>query len=176
MIEFTEQSIDTNRLLAAVGDPACGAQVLFVGTTRQWTKHQDHGLVETEFLNYEAYQEMALQQLQDLADKAKSRWPIQAVAIVHRLGKVLPIEASVAVAVSSPHRSEAFEAGQWLIDTLKHEVPIWKREHYVQSGAEWIHPTQGSCRCNTDSSTVPTQHSAAALGADENAVSRLPQP
>jgi molybdopterin synthase catalytic subunit len=163
MIELTEQPIDSNRLLEAVSDPNCGGQVLFVGTTRQWTKQVSTApkaeasssnepsveVLETDYLMYEAYQEMALRQMQELASEAQSRWPIKQVAMVHRLGRVDPTEASVGVAVSSPHRSEAFEAAKWLIDELKHEVPIWKQEHYVQNGKEWIHPTSGNCSCDS---------------------------
>ena len=147
MIELSEQPIDPARLLAAVNDPECGGQVLFVGTTRQWTRGGDGQLRETDYLLYESYQEMALGQMHSLAQQAAERWPIKHVAMVHRLGRVDPTDSSVGVAVSSPHRSEAFEAAKWLIDQLKHEVPIWKQEHYVQHGKEWIHPSSGSCSC-----------------------------
>lgn len=163
MIELTDQPIDLTRVLAAVSDPACGAEVLFVGTTRQWTPAADaahsgdalQGL-ETSHLVYDCYHEMALAQLQRLAESAQGQWPVRKLAIVHRLGRVDPTEASVAVAVSCPHRSEAFEAAKWLIDELKHQVPIWKQEHYVQSGAEWIHPTDGNCRCTPSIQPRPT--------------------
>lgn len=151
MIELTEEPIDAAQVLARVNHPECGAEVLFVGTTRQWTQPQDAekaAPIETEHLIYETYREMALTQMERLVSEAKQRWPLREVAMIHRLGKVQPTEASVAVAVSCPHRSEAFEAARWLIDELKHHVPIWKQEHYVQSGAEWIHPSSGSCRCS----------------------------
>lgn len=153
VIELTETPIDTSRVLSLVHDPECGAEVLFVGTTRQWTaKSADHpsnapDRIETSHLIYEAYCEMALTQMHKLEAEARSRWPIRRLAMVHRLGHVAASEASVAIAVSSPHRSEAFEAAGWLIDQLKHQVPIWKQEHYVQHTAEWIHPTAGSCHC-----------------------------
>jgi molybdopterin synthase catalytic subunit len=163
MIELTELPIDVSQILASVQDPECGAEVLFVGTTRQWTAAsalprdavQDtaHDVVpgferlETSHLVYEAYREMALRQMSKLEAEARRRWPIRQVAMVHRLGTVAVGEASVAVAVSTPHRSEAFEAAHWLIDELKHHVPIWKQEHYVQHGATWIHPTAGNCNC-----------------------------
>ena len=150
MIELTDKPIDVSRVLAAVTDPCCGAEVLFVGTTRQWTKspaEQPLAAIETSHLIYECHAELALAEMQRLAEEASQRWPVHKVAVVHRLGRVDPQEASVAVAVSCPHRSEAFEAGKWLIDQLKHTVPIWKQEHYVQSGAEWIHPTTGNCNC-----------------------------
>ena len=155
MIHLTDEAIDLNDVLVHVTAPECGAEVLFVGTTRQFTRQPDSDReLETEFLTYEAYHEMAMHQLERLEAQARQQWPVKRVAIVHRLGKVLPTEASVAVAVSCPHRSEAFASAKWLIDTIKHDVPIWKQEHYVQSGPEWIHPTSGSCRCEPKSSAV----------------------
>ena len=159
MIELTDKTIDTTRLLAAVTDPHCGAEVLFVGTTRQWTQSAEHGKLETDYLSYEAYEEMAVSQIQALGEEACRRWPVQKFAVVHRLGRVEPEEASVAVAVSTPHRSEAFEAAKWLMDSIKHEVPIWKQEHYVQNGSEWIHPSSGSCSCD-HSARVPKSECA----------------
>ncbi len=153
MIELTDNPIDANRVLAMVSDPECGAEVIFVGTTRQWTDWRDDEnspsrRVETSHLVYESYREMALSQMARLEADARRRWPVRQVVMVHRLGHVAASEASVAIAVSSPHRSEAFEAAHWLIDELKHHVPIWKQEHYVQHGPQWIHPTAGNCRCN----------------------------
>ncbi len=160
MIELTEAQIDASAVLAQVADPECGAEVLFVGTTRQWTDPPQNGesdaaspteigpRIETSHLIYESYREMALVQMQRLEAEARSRWPLRKVVMVHRLGHVAATEASVAIAVSSPHRSEAFEAARWLIDELKHHVPIWKQEHYVQQGPQWIHPTAGNCNCS----------------------------
>lgn len=171
MIELTETPLDASAVLALVADPECGAEVLFLGTTRQWTdlpaecgstlridipnsetspvasSTPELRRVETSHLVYESYREMALAQLRRLEDEARARWPLRKVVIVHRLGHVAATEASVAIAVSSPHRSEAFEAARWLIDELKHHVPIWKQEHYVQHGSQWIHPTAGNCSC-----------------------------
>jgi molybdopterin synthase catalytic subunit len=164
MIELTEKPIDLARVMATVARPECGAEVLFVGTTRRWTKREnasgDWEDIETSHLFYEAFSEMAISQMEALAREACTRWPVKALALVHRLGRVDPQEASVAVAVSCPHRSESFEAAKWLIDTIKHDVPIWKQEHYVQSGAEWIHPTSGSCRCDhSTQASEPAFHS-----------------
>lgn len=163
MIELTEDAIDTSRLLAFVSDPECGAEVLFVGTTRQWTdvpaqaSASTRQRTETSHLVYEAYREMALAQMHKLAEQARRRWSVRKIAMVHRLGVVAPTEASVAIAVSCPHRSEAFESARWLIDELKHHVPIWKQEHYVQSGPQWIHPTSGACDCGTEARAQATQ-------------------
>lgn len=159
MVELTDAPIDANAVLAQVADPTCGAEVLFVGTTRQWTdvpQQPENGdasapnltrRIETSHLVYESYRTMAIAQMQQLEAEARRRWPLRRVAMVHRLGQVAASEASVAIAVSSPHRNEAFEAARWLIDELKHHVPIWKQEHYAQHGSQWIHPTQGNCHC-----------------------------
>lgn len=157
-IELTDEPLDVASILATVTHECCGAEVLFVGTTRRWTVADDDPIAEAEadlgvrspetsHLVYECYREMAFAEMQRLADEAVRRWPVRRLAMAHRVGRVDPTEPSVAVAVSCPHRGEAFESARWLIDSLKHEVPIWKREHYVQQGAEWIHPGSGSCRC-----------------------------
>ena len=83
---------------------------------------------------------MAEKELAKLEAEARRRWPLEQCLIVHRLGQVPLGEASVAVAVASPHRREAFEAAEWLIDTLKQQVPIWKQEHWVDGKTEWVHP------------------------------------
>ena len=136
MIELTSEPIDTNSLLEEVTSPAAGAVVLFLGVTRGVTGNR-----ETESLDYECYPEMATKKLRELEAQARQRWPIEGCAIVHRLGHLAVEEASVAVAVSSAHRRPAFEAGQWLIDTLKEVVPIWKKENWADGSTEWVHPT-----------------------------------
>jgi len=134
-VHIINLEIDTQRMLAAVSQTTAGAQLLFVGTTRDIT-----GDRVTQWLDYEAYKPMAVIKLEQLESTAIERWDICAVEIVHRLGKVLPGEASVAIAVSSPHREDAFECGRWLIDTLKQDVPIWKQEHWLDEQPQWIHP------------------------------------
>lgn len=135
MVELTHEPIDALRLLARAQQPQAGAVVLFLGIARQFTAGR-----ETAELRYEAYAEMARSELAALEQQARGRWPLVECAIVHRLGVVPLAEASVAIAVSSPHRAAAFEAGQWLIDSLKQTVPIWKQEHYSDGAAEWVHP------------------------------------
>ena len=83
---------------------------------------------------------MALKKLAELEQEARKRWPIIEVAIVHRVGHLDLGEISVVVAVSCPHRNEAFEACRWLIDTLKQVAPIWKRETWADGSHEWVHP------------------------------------
>ncbi|MCC6509630.1 MAG: molybdenum cofactor biosynthesis protein MoaE [Pirellulaceae bacterium] len=135
MVELTTEPIDTVAMLATVTKPNCGAEVLFVGTTRQWT-----GDVETRYLEYDGYVEMAQKMLESLEADARARWPLVEVVLVHRLGRVDIAQASVAVAVGSAHRDAAFSAARWLIDQIKEHVPIWKCEH-GQSQAQWVHPS-----------------------------------
>ena len=135
MIELTREPINSERLLARVTTPAAGAVVLFLGTVREFTAGR-----QTAALDYDCYPEMAEQKLAELEAEARRRWPLVEVALVHRLGRLELAEASVAVAVSSPHRAAAFDAGRWLIDTLKEVVPIWKRENWADGTTEWVHP------------------------------------
>ena len=135
MIEITHEEIDSNALLRAVESNLAGAVVLFLGTTREMT-----GERRTRSLVYEAYEAMARQKMAELADEAGRRWPLTGCAIVHRLCQLELREASVAIAVSSPHRQDAFEAGKWLIDTLKEVVPIWNQEKWADGTTEWVHP------------------------------------
>jgi len=135
MIELTTKTIETQSILDSLRSEDCGATVLFLGTTRRLT---DARLTET--LTYTAYEEMARQQLSRLRDQALARWSIKRCVLVHRLGEVPVGEASVAVAVASPHRRDAFEAAQWLIDTLKQVVPVWKKEHWKDQAPQWVHP------------------------------------
>jgi len=135
MVELVRKPIDVTKLLADVGSTQAGAVVLFLGTTREFT-----GGKQTVTLDYEAYDAMATKKLTELENTAREKWSLVECGIVHRLGNVPLGEASVAIAVSSAHRATAFEAGRWLIDTLKVEVPIWKKEHWSDGTQEWVHP------------------------------------
>jgi molybdopterin synthase catalytic subunit len=135
MISIVEKPIDSAAVLASVSDPDCGANVLFVGTTRRMT-----GQRETTRLEYECYRAMAVTKMEALATQASEKWPVARTSIVHRVGVVDIGEASIAVAVSSAHRSAAFEAATWLLERLKQEVPVWKREIWADGQEEWIHP------------------------------------
>lgn len=111
---------------------AAGAHVVFTGAVRNHSKgsHVTH-------LIYEAYEPMAIKQMQAIADSALSRWPLHRVCVHHRVGELHIGDVAVVVAVSASHRAEAFAACAWIIDELKREVPIWKRE-FTADGAEWI--------------------------------------
>lgn len=135
LVELTEAPIDTSALLSFVNTPASGAVVLFLGTVRELTAGR-----RTVALDYDAYPEMALAKMHELARETCARWPVRRVALVHRLGHLELGDASVAVAVSCPHRQEAFEAGKHLIDELKVRVPVWKKENWDDGSTEWVHP------------------------------------
>jgi molybdopterin synthase catalytic subunit len=130
MVRLTRRPIDLAALGAAA--PGDGALCLFVGVVRN-----ENGGRGVLCLEYEAYEEMALPLMEEIAVEAGRRWPVSDVRIVHRLGRLEIGEASVAVAVASPHRGEAFEACRYAIDTLKATVPIWKKEFYAD-GAIWL--------------------------------------
>lgn len=143
MIALTNDPIDVSALLSRVASTQAGGAVLFLGTTREWTGDKDKGGRQTLWLDYECYPEMAEKKMAEIEAKARARWPLIETAIVHRLGRVDLGEASVGIAVSSPHRRAAFEACEWLIDTLKQVVPIWKQEHWADGTSEWVHPGAG---------------------------------
>jgi molybdopterin synthase catalytic subunit len=135
MIWLTSDPIDYAELTESVRSTASGAVVLFLGTVREMT-----GGRRTVALDYDAYGSMAEVKLKELEAEARRKWPIDKIAIVHRTGHLELGEVSVAVAVSCPHRHDAFEAARFLIDTLKATVPIWKKENWSDGTSEWIHP------------------------------------
>ena len=135
MIQLVHEPIDTNDVLRSVASHEAGAVVLFLGVTREFTAGR-----QTSSLDYECYPEMAERKLAELESDARRRWSLVNCTIVHRLGHLKLGEASVAVAISAPHRADAFHAAQWLIDTLKEVVPIWKKENWADGTAEWVHP------------------------------------
>ena len=135
MIEITHNPIDHAAITDRVRSDQAGAVCSFLGTVREMT-----GDRQTVALDYEAYPEMALKTMADLEREARDRWPILGLALVHRVGHLDLGEISVVVAVSCPHRHQAFDACRWLIDTLKESVPIWKKEVWADGSEEWVHP------------------------------------
>lgn len=128
--------IDLAAVHAFLADPAAGGEVVFTGTVR----NTNQGRVVSA-LEFEAYPEMAVAQLEKIAAEMHARWPLRKVVMLHRLGKLPLGEVVVVVGVSAGHRAEAFEAARHGIDTLKRDVPIWKREHF-EGGEVWVtnHP------------------------------------
>ena len=122
MVQLTHASIDYTALTESVRSSAAGAVVLFLGTVREMTDGR-----QTMALDYEAFSQMAEVKLEELLVEARSKWPIVDAAIAHRLGRLELGDVSVAVAVSTPHREQAFEAGKYLIDRLKEVVPFGKK-------------------------------------------------
>ncbi len=132
MISITEKPIDVNKLLDYVSDQSSGASVFFTGTVRD---HNEQDKVSK--LHYEAYQEMAEKILQEIENEIHAKWNINKFIAIHRTGTLKVGEVSVAVAVSSEHRKEAFEACKFGIDSIKEKAPIWKKE-FTESGTEWL--------------------------------------
>ena len=137
MAELTRARIELAPLVAAATRPECGAVNIFLGTTRD--HHAGRRVLRLE---YEAYDRMALAALAELERTACERFALAHCVVVHRLGEVPAGEASVAVVVSSAHRTAAFDASRWLMDELKRTVPILKKEYFASGDAEWVsgHP------------------------------------
>ncbi len=129
--------IDEQALRDAVADPAAGAVISFVGTVRDHT-----GERRVEYLEYEAYPEMAERVLQRIAAEIRERWPVTGVAIEHRVGRMEIGEASVVIALSTGHRAAAFDACRYAIDRIKEILPVWKKEVW-EGGEEWIEEGPG---------------------------------
>lgn len=136
-VALVEEPIQADQLLRRVRHPHAGAVVLFLGTVRD--NPQGPRVLH---LDYEAYERLATAEMQRIAREVTERWPVVGVALEHRVGRLEVGEVSVAVAVSAPHRKDAFEAGRYAIDTLKVRVPIWKKEVW-EGGARWVGAEEG---------------------------------
>ena len=130
--EITTKPLNVGEIARRFAPANCGAIVTLDGFVRQWTKGR-----ETLYLEYEAYESMALKEMEKLVKAAKEKFEIENVGIVHRIGRMEIGETSVVISVASPHRRAAFEACEWLIKELKRTVPIWKKEYYA-GGENWI--------------------------------------
>jgi molybdopterin synthase catalytic subunit len=137
LIQLQAEPIDASVVIEFVASPQAGGIDVFLGTTRE-ERHADAR--ELIALDYEAYEDMAVKQLRELAAEARRRWPVVKLAIVHRTGRVKLAEPSVVIAVACPHRGGAFEACRWIIDTLKKDVAIWKKEVWSDGSGSWVHP------------------------------------
>jgi molybdopterin synthase catalytic subunit len=132
MIQISAEPIDIQACIDAAQSERAGAIDVFVGTVRNHNNSK-----EVVRLEFEAYDTMAVKKMEELAQQAKSRWEIEKIVMVHRKGVLDIGDVAVVIAVSTPHRAASFEACQWLIDTLKQVVPIWKKEIY-KNGEEWL--------------------------------------
>ena len=135
-IFITSDQLDTKACTEAVNYPGAGGVVVFVGTVRDATKGK-----AVLHLEFEAYEKMALKEMQKIAEEATTRWGLHKMVIHHRTGLVPIGEEAVVIACSSVHRKEAFQACEYAIDTLKETVPIWKKEKF-EDGEVWVsaHP------------------------------------
>ena len=130
--ELMNEPLDVGAVARRIVPESCGATVTLDGYVRRFTKGR-----ETLYLIYEAYEPMALRETERLIGQARARFEIEAVGIVHRLGRLEIGETSVVISVAAPHRRAAFEACEWLIKELKRTVPIWKKEFYA-GGEVWV--------------------------------------
>jgi molybdopterin synthase catalytic subunit len=130
---ITAEPIDTAALLAAAGSPADGAVLLFLGTVRE----QNEGR-PVRGMRYDSYQEMAEGVLADIAAEAGRQAGSDRISVVHRTGELAIGEVSVAIAVGTPHRAQAFEAARYIIEQIKLRLPVWKHEHYLEGVSRWL--------------------------------------
>ena len=136
--ELTTEPIDITNVARRVVPQECGATVTLDGYARRFTKDKKTGEIrETQYLVYEAYEPMAIKEMQKLIDQVKSEFDISHVGIVHRIGKLEIGDTSVVISVAAPHRRAAFAACEWLIKELKRTVSIWKKEVYAD-GEGWV--------------------------------------
>jgi len=132
-VSVTPAPLSVDEALAFVADPGAGGTCVFVGTVRDRS-----AAGEVSGLRYEAYDDLALARLREIADEMHERWPLRKVCLLHRTGELAIGEASVVVAVSAAHRAEAFEACRHGIERLKDDVPIWKKEQLTSGEAHWV--------------------------------------
>lgn len=133
LVRVTSDPLSVDEALSSVADDGAGGTCVFIGTVRD---HSDAGNVTG--LRYEAWDELAVKRLQEIAGELFEKWPIRKAAILHRTGDLGVGEASVVIACSAPHRNDAFEACRHGIERLKEEVPIWKKEALVSGDARWV--------------------------------------
>lgn len=130
---LTDQPLDAAHLVSEVSSDACGGSVLFLGTVRNSPEDGD-----IEGIEYSAYREMAEAEFDRIIAETKERWPMARIVLRHRLGYVPAGEASIAIAVASPHRGEAFDACRYLIEETKKRVPVWKKERLASGAMHWV--------------------------------------
>jgi molybdopterin synthase catalytic subunit len=136
MVAITQSELDIKVITEEVYNDQSGAVSVFVGNVRNATNGRN--VLRLEF---ETYEKMALLEMRKIVDKAKEKWPITAASIVHRIGNLAIGDTAVIIAVATPHRADSFAACQYMIDTLKQTVPIWKKEIF-EDGEVWVsaHP------------------------------------
>ena len=132
-VSITREPIDIMALRQRALHPQAGAVLIFCGDIRN---HSDNQSVDK--LEYESHESMALNQMNQVVEEASRHWPMHYVEVIHRLGTMEIMECSIAIAVSTSHRADAYEASRFIIDTVKRSVPIWKKEHFSDGQTSWI--------------------------------------
>jgi len=147
---FSSRPVDLAALRAELADPACGGFAAFEG----WVRNLNEGRT-VQRLEYEAYEALALREGARIIAEARQRFDVPHILCVHRVGELQIGELAVWVGVSAPHRDEAFRACRFVIDEVKHRVPIWKKEHYLDGDSGWV-----NCeRCAADAAPAHQHHS-----------------
>ena len=136
---IVRDEIDIEGLRRRAQAPRAGAVLIFCGDVRNHSLEQD-----VSFLEYEAHERMALKQITKIIEQAQKKWEMHKVEVIHRLGKLKVTDCSIAIAVSTSHRNDAYEASRYIIDTIKHSVPIWKKEHFVNGVSNWSEGCEAS--------------------------------
>ena len=134
---ITTLPIDPAKVMESVQDDSAGGTVLFVGTVRNVSEGKT-----VAGLRYEVYEEMAEEKMKEIEERVMARWPVRKLTMVHRYGDLRIGEVSVAVAVSSEHRGDAFEACRYAIDTIKRSLPLWKKERLKGGKEDWVKGTR----------------------------------
>jgi len=148
---FNRAPIDGARLRTALADPACGGFASFEG----WVRQENEGQ-RVERLEYEAFEALALREGTRIIDEAVQRFAVKRALCEHRLGDLAIGEIAVWVGVCAPHRHEAFLAARYIIDEVKHRLPIWKKEHYVGGDSGWVNCER--CAAPGELAPAPPQH------------------
>ena len=133
MIKITEEPIDPMAFVASINNKNNGALTIFLGTVRDFL-----GDTRLAYMEYDAYKEMAENKIKTIVEEAMTRWDTKDIAVAHRVGRLQLTDPSVIIAVGTPHRSESFEACKFIIDRIKEEVPIWKKEVDENGEGEWV--------------------------------------
>ena len=136
---IVREEINLEDLRRRTQDPQAGAVLIFCGDVRNHNQKKD-----VSFLEYEAHEKKALKQIKKIIKKAQEKWELHKVEVIHRLGKLAVTDCSIAILVSTSHRNSAYEASRYIIDTIKHSVPIWKKEHFVNGISNWSEGCEAS--------------------------------
>ena len=131
-IYIQQEAIDPAMILESEVNPGDGSDILFCGRVRNNSRDKN-----VLYIDYQVYPEMAVKEMDKIADEAIVKWNLNRCVIVHRYGRVMPGESSIVILVSSPHREESYISSKYIIDEIKKRVPVWKKECY-DDGSEWI--------------------------------------